>query len=237
MRRSALFAVFLLFSGLLSAPFASAAPITPSTQATTTAAAIDLRSAPTAAELLAKTKSCRQISSAKYKTDSETRRTVPVCDANGAVFWHADMDIDCDGQRTSQCNEKTDCCFQPDTAFHQSNGKPLNATTLPFIVVPSPSGTWRYTSSGLRGGSSCAVIYRNKVAYAVIGDTGPSSIIGEASFALATMLGIDPDPSTGGADSGVTYVCFKNSAVSPIENHDKATTTGSALAAQFVRNN
>ena len=54
-----------------------------------------------------------------------------VTDANGAVFWKADMDIDCDGQRTSQCNENTDCCFQADTAFHQSDGKPLNAAKLP----------------------------------------------------------------------------------------------------------
>ncbi|GAA5160046.1 MULTISPECIES: glycoside hydrolase family 75 protein [Amycolatopsis] len=192
---------------------------------------------PTAAQLLAKTQSCSQISSGKYKTDEEASRTVGVCGANGAVFWHADMDIDCDGQRTSQCNENTDCCFYPDTAFHTSTDQPLNAAKLPYIVVPSPSSTWNYSSSGLRGGGSCAVIYNGKVVYAVIGDTGPTDIIGEASYATAQALGIDPDPSTGGTDSGVTYICFKNSTVSPIENHDKATSTGEALASQFLQNN
>ncbi|GAB2994282.1 hypothetical protein GCM10017788_79170 [Amycolatopsis acidiphila] len=96
-----------------------------------------------------------------------------MCGANGAVFWHADMDIDCDGQRTSQCDEDTDCCFYPDTAFHQSDDQPLNAARLPYIVVPSPSSTWNYSSAGLKGGGSCAVIYNGKIVYAVIGDTGP----------------------------------------------------------------
>ncbi|MGW4484128.1 glycoside hydrolase family 75 protein [Amycolatopsis sp. NPDC004368] len=193
---------------------------------------------PTAAQLLAKTTSCNQISNGKYKTDEDTStKTVAVCDANGAVFWKADMDIDCDGQRTSQCNEDTDCCFQADTAFHQSDGRPLNAATLPYIVVPSSSSTWNYSSSGLKGGGSCAVIYNGKVEYAVIGDTGPTAIIGEASYATAKDLGINPDPSNGGTDSGVTYICFKNSKVSPIENHGAATSTGQGLASTFVNNN
>jgi Fungal chitosanase of glycosyl hydrolase group 75 len=223
MRKHVLLAVLVLVAGLLPSAVAAASP--------------GLAAAPTAAQLLAKTQGCDQISSGKYKTDEEAGRTIPVCDANGAVYWHADMDIDCDGQETAQCNEDTDCCFQDDTAFHQSDGKPLNAAKLPYIVVPSPSSTWKYSSSGLKGGGSCAVIYRNKIVYAVIGDTGPTSIIGEASYATASALGIDPDPSNGGTDSGVTYICFKNSTVSPIENHSKATSTGESLATKFVQNN
>ncbi|SDX78569.1 Carbohydrate binding module (family 6) [Amycolatopsis xylanica] len=193
--------------------------------------------APTAAELLAKVTSCSQISNGLYKTDSETGRTIPVCGKNGAVFYKADMDIDCDGQRTTQCNENTDCCFQPDTAFHQSDGKPLNAATLPYVVVPSSSSTWDYTKFGIQGGGVVAVIYNNQVLYAVVGDTGPSSIIGEASYATAKALGINPDPSNGGTDSGVTYIYFKNSKISPIEDHAKATTTGEQLARTFINNN
>jgi hypothetical protein len=137
--------------------------------------------------LLAKVTSRSQISNGKYKTDSETSRTISVCDKNGAVFWKADMDIDRDGQRTDECNEDTDCCFLPDTAFHQSDGRPLNSAALPFVVVPSPSSTW--------------------------------------------------DPSTGGTDSGVTYIVFKNSTISPIEDHDRAVTRGEQLARQFITNN
>ena len=232
MRKLILLATMALAAAVLPSALASAA------QAPAPAAPATTAAAPTAAQLLAKTNSCKQISNGKYKTDEDaSSKTVAICDANGAVFWKADMDIDCDGQRTSQCNENTDCCYQDDTAFHQSDGKPLNAAKLPYIVVPSSSSIWKYSSSGLKGGGSCAVIYNGKVEYAVIGDTGPSQIIGEASYATAKDLGINPDPSNGGTDSGVTYICFKNSTVSPIENHSNAVSKGQSLATTFVNNN
>ncbi|MFR9787981.1 glycoside hydrolase family 75 protein [Streptomyces sp. MB22_4] len=190
-----------------------------------------------AADLLAKVKSCSQISNGKYKTDDETSATVPVCGKNGAVFWKADMDIDCDGQRTTNCNEDRDPWYQDDTAFHQSDGKPLKAESLPYVVVPSTSGIWNYSNAGIKGGGVVAVIYDGKVEYAVVGDTGPTKIIGEASYATAKALGIDPDPATGGADSGVTYILFKNSKVSPIESHSAAVSLGNQLAQQFIANN
>uniref|UniRef100_A0AAU3I668 Glycoside hydrolase family 75 protein n=1 Tax=Streptomyces sp. NBC_01393 TaxID=2903851 RepID=A0AAU3I668_9ACTN len=190
-----------------------------------------------AATLLAKVTSCSQISSGKYRTDEETSATVPVCGKNGAVFWKADMDIDCDGQVTAKCNGSTDPWFQDDTAFHQSNGQALRADSLPYVVVPSTSSIWKYTSSGIKGGGVVAVIYNGKVEYAVVGDTGPTQIIGEASYATASALGIDPDPETGGTDSGVTYILFKNSQVSPIESHSAAVSLGDSLARQFIQNN
>jgi hypothetical protein len=193
--------------------------------------------APTAAELLAKVTSCAQISNGKYKTDSENSRTIAVCNKNGAVHWTADMDIDCDGIRTTQCNENTDCCFQPDTAFHTSTGRPLNAAQLPYVVVPSPSSTWDYRQFGIKGGGIVAVIFNNQVEYAVVGDTGPTDIIGEASYRTAADLGINPDPSNGGTDGPVTYILFKNSQASPIEDHNVAVTQGQQLARQFVNNN
>ena len=190
-----------------------------------------------AAALLAKVTSCSQISNGKYKTDDETSATIPVCGKNGAVFWKADMDVDCDGQRTTNCNEDRDPWFQDDTAFHQSNGKPLKAESLPYVVVPSSSGIWNYAGAGIKGGGVVAVVYNNKVEYAVVGDTGPTTIIGEASYATAKALGIDPDPATGGAESGVTYILFKNSKVSPIESHSAAVSLGDQLAKQFIANN
>ncbi|WP_333741055.1 glycoside hydrolase family 75 protein [Streptomyces sp. IBSBF 2806] len=190
-----------------------------------------------AAALLAKVTSCSQISNGKYKTDDETSATVPVCGKNGAVFWKADMDVDCDGQRTSKCSESTDPWYQDDTAFHQSDGKPLRADTLPYVVVPSSSSIWNYGSAGIKGGGVVAVIYQNKVEYAVVGDTGPTKIIGEASYATAKAVGIDPDPENGGTDSGVTYILFKNSKASPIESHSAAVTLGDQLAQTFIRNN
>ncbi|WP_232326705.1 glycoside hydrolase family 75 protein [Microbispora sp. ATCC PTA-5024] len=194
----------------------------------------------TADQLLAKVTSCSQISSGKYKTDEDvSTATVPVCGKTGAVFWKADMDIDCDGVRTTQCNENTDCCFQADTACHTSGDSPLNAAGLPYVVVPSTSSIWKYTSVGIGCGSVVAVIYNGKIEYAVVGDTGPTQIIGEASYKTASDLGIDPDPSTGGTDSGVTYIVFTGSGtkVSTIENHSQAVTLGNQLAQQFLSSN
>ncbi|MEU3706845.1 glycoside hydrolase family 75 protein [Streptomyces anulatus] len=189
----------------------------------------------TAAELLAEVRGCARISKGAYRTDSGSpRATVPVCDTADAVFWKADMDIDCDGRRTRACNRKTDPYFLPETAFQSSRGEPLDSAVLPHVVVPGPGKVWDYRKSGLTGGSVVAVVYRERVRYGVIGDTGPTGIIGEASYAMAKALGIDPDPSTGGAESGVTYIAFKNSRVSPIESRQRARNRGAELAREFV---
>ena len=51
----------------------------------------------------------------------------------------------------------------------------LSAEKLPYVVVPSSSSIWNYGSAGIKGGGVVAVIYKDKVEYAVVGDTGPSS--------------------------------------------------------------
>ncbi|MGW3627718.1 glycoside hydrolase family 75 protein [Streptomyces sp. NPDC000880] len=190
-----------------------------------------------ASDLLAKITGCSQISKGGYRTDESAPANIPVCAMNGAVFWQADMDIDCDGRPTDRCNATTDPWFRDATAFQQSDGAQLNSETLPFIVVPGVSEMWDYGSSRIMGGTVAAVIYEGRVQYAVVGDTGPTGIIGEASYATAAALGINPDPRNGGVGSGVTYILFENSRVSPIESHDGAVTLGEALAKDFLQNN
>ncbi|MEV4332046.1 glycoside hydrolase family 75 protein [Streptomyces sp. NPDC049597] len=177
---------------------------------------------------------CRQISNGKYRTDNGAPADVPVCEQDGVVHWTADLDIDCDGVRTRQCNSTTDSWFQPHTSFQQSDGRHLNAAKLPFVVVPGPSRIWDYQNSGIRGGTVAALLYRDRVVYAVVGDTGPTGIIGEASYAAADALGIDPHPTYGGASSGVTYILFKNVRAAPIESHKTAVALGDKLARRFV---
>ncbi|MFI6896676.1 glycoside hydrolase family 75 protein [Streptomyces sp. NPDC050256] len=190
-----------------------------------------------AAELMAKVAACKPISNGSYRTDESASPSVPVCGMNGAVFWKADLDIDCDGQVTKACNVDTDPWFQGDTAFHTSGDRPLNAEELPYVVVPSRSSLWDFSSSGIKGGGVVAVVHAGKVEYAVVGDTGPAGIIGEASYATAEALGIDPDPKAGGVGSGVTYILFKDSVVSPIESHSAAVAAGEGLAKEFLKNN
>jgi hypothetical protein len=187
-----------------------------------------------ATELLSRVGACHQISRGRYRTDADHPATVPVCGTRDAVFWKADMDIDCDGQRTARCNRATDPAFAAATAYPQSDGRGLNAETLPYIVIPAPSRIWDHRDDGVRGGSVAAVVYRDRVEYAVVGDIGPRDLIGEASYATARGLGISTDPNDGGAPSGVTYIVFKDSRVKPVEDHAAAVATGERLARLFA---
>ncbi|MET8977162.1 glycoside hydrolase family 75 protein [Streptomyces sp. NPDC004539] len=189
-----------------------------------------------AADLLAKVRDCDPVSRGRYRLDDGAPRTVPVCGTRDAVFWKADMDIDCDGRPGRHCNRDADPLFAPTTAFQQSDGRQLSAETLPYIVVPMKSAVWNHRDSGVHAGSVAAVIYRGRVQYAVVGDTGPDDIIGEASYATAKALGIPADPRGGGVASGVTYIVFKDSRVKPIEDEEEAVAMGERLAKLFVRN-
>ncbi|MFB7269156.1 glycoside hydrolase family 75 protein [Streptomyces sp. NPDC056244] len=194
---------------------------------------------PVSAEaLLSKVSHCRQISNGLYRTRANApAAAVPVCDANGAVFWKADMDIDCDGQVTDRCNKRTDPYFQSATSYTESSGRALNAKELPYVVVPTPSRIWNFRNSGISGGSVAAVIHGDRVQYAVVGDTGPPGIIGEGSFAAARGLGIATDPSRGGVGEGVTYILFKDSQVPSLEDQDTTARQGEELAKQFLQEN
>lgn len=194
----------------------------------------------TAAALLAKAQGCaKKVSSAPYAKDSGGTANIDVCALVGAVFWTADMDIDCDGKETPQCNLQTDPAYQNQTSAEDSQGQPLDAASLPYVVVPLPSNRFDYAAAGLELGTVIAVIYQGQVRYGVFGDEGPDNIIGEASYAMAQSLGVDPDPSTGGTDGPVTYIAFvgESGVVGTIEDHDEAVSVGEARAAQLLAEN
>lgn len=225
---------------LAAAGLALLAPATPSVAARPSPAAAG--SSPSrqegsvrAADLLARVRDCTPVSRGRYRTDDDAPATVPVCGTDEAVFWTADMDIDCDGRPSLHCNSGTDPLFSDATAYQQSDGRYLSAEELPYIVVPGVSAVWDHRADGVGGGSVAAVVYGDRVEYAVVGDVGPREIIGEASYAAARALGIRADPHGGGAPSGVTYIVFKNARATPIENHASAVAVGERLARAFVR--
>ncbi|GAB1331166.1 hypothetical protein ACE1SV_55050 [Streptomyces sennicomposti] len=187
-----------------------------------------------AADLLALVRGCAQVSRGRLRPDAGEPATIPVCGLPGAVFWKADLDIDCDGRPTRRCNRRTDPHFSSSAAYQQSDGRRLNAERLPYIVLPAPSRVWDHRDHSVGGGSVAAVVYRGRVQYAVVGDTGPRNLIGEASYAAARRLGIPADPRGGGARSGVTYIVFKHSRVRPIEDHAAAVAEGERLARRLV---
>lgn len=195
----------------------------------------DASAAPTADQLLGKLGSCTQVGG-DYAKDSGGAQVISICGLSNAVFWQADMDVDCDGKMSAQCNLSTDPDYQDQTAATDSHGDPLDAAALPFVVIPGISSRFDYAAAGLEMGSVVAVIYSGKLVYGVLGDIGPTSIIGEASYATAAALGIDPDPSTGGVDNGVSYIAFTGSGavVDPIEDPAAAVALGTAKAMELL---
>src|SRR6266508_4646888 len=140
--------------------------------------------------------------------------------------------------KVTSCSQISNGKYKTDSDVSTATDTPLNSAALPYVVVPSPSSIWDYRNYSIGCGTVVAVIYNNRVEYAVVGDTGPTTIIGEASYATANDLGIDPDPEFGGTDTGVTYIVFQGSQrVSPIESHSATVTLGQQLAQNFVNNN
>jgi hypothetical protein len=189
--------------------------------------------------LLAKLETCRRASSSPYARDAGGTSAVHVCKLKNAVFFKADMDIDCDGKPSDVCNSSTDPWFQAQTAGVDSQGKPLDAGKLPFIVVPGVSSRWNYKNAGIAMGSVGVVIYDGKMEFGIVGDVGPKAIIGEASYAMAKVLGINPHPSTGGIGDGVSYILFTgpSARVTKNEDHAQAIEIGKRRAAQLLTEN
>lgn len=189
------------------------------------------------------TASCDVVAgSDKFAFDSGADPVAPICQLTdptsghvAAFWWHTDLDVDCDGGTTDTC--KADPAYQPETSATTSAGAPLDASVVPFIVIPLPSARFDYAASGIALGDAAVVSYGLETAYAVFGDEDPEDIIGEGSYALASALGIDPDPVSGGADQGVTFVVFvgKDARVSPIEDPTQAEAVGKPLAQKLLR--
>lgn len=204
---------------------------------------------PAAADLLAAVGDCAPIAGTRpFATDADAEGvdppngngTVEICEVEGAVWWRADFDVDCDGGQDGPCLE--DESWLPETAVTDGDDDYLDASVVPYVVMPLPwdptaprDEDFFYCDHGLSLGGVAAVIYKDHVEYAVIGDEGPvtwdppdwdgecegkpegGGVIGEGSYALAEALGIDPDPNNGGVECGeecpVTWIIFTQTEV------------------------
>jgi hypothetical protein len=188
---------------------------------------------PTVAQLMKITESCPPLPNVgQFKTDESTlAANVLLCGSKDAIWFKADLDIDCDGGSTSEC--RADKNYLPDTSCVTSEGKPLDASNLPFFVLPIDSNGFKLSDYGIGCGSVGAIIYNGRIEYGILGDRGPRGVIGEASYAMAKRLGIDSDPNSGGVASGVTYIVFAGDRAvlpRPIEDHSRAVVLGEKLA-------
>ena len=217
---------------------------------------------PAVAKLLALTKNCTAANkiaadTSVFKTDSGM--VVHVCslkggpgNAGGAVYYTADMDIDCDGLTTTHCpgtGADKDPSYDNQTSFHGPNsasnakGPSLASENTPYVVIPE-----EVVFPGLdqnNGGNIVAVIYNNQIEFAVFGDQiarnpgDTNEPIGEASVRTANGLGIPSSPASGGVGSGVTYIAFAGMGSQPadMENISQIQTLGAQLTESLLQNN
>lgn len=140
---------------------------------------------------------------------------------NSVIFFDAKLDIDNDGSPYSRLRRNTD---QPETSLRYEGlpARPsLNADAVPYIVLPLGGFI---QDLGLEKGDLAAVIYKDKLVYAIVGDEGPECKIGEGSIQLHELLGnpvcrkrnaagdcIDVDENRG-IDNNVLFFVFPDSA-------------------------
>jgi len=200
---------------------------------------------PAVQKLLALTANCtaaNKIASDTNKFSTDSGKTVHVCalpgtagtaDSGGAIFWNADMDIDCDGVTTTNCpgtGANKDPSYYYQTSFAGPNsaqskdGPALSAEKTPYVVIPDEITNVDQQN----GGNIVAVIYNGQIEFAVFGDQieyqkgDASEPIGEASVRTAKGLGIPASPATGGVSGGVTYIAFTGKGTQPKDMEDVA---------------
>jgi hypothetical protein len=163
-----------------------------------------------------------------------------------AVYWKADMDVDCDGIQTPPCD--TDLQGQPQTSIvDDAPSGDVDPTKLPYFVIPlgDPETNW-YQQFGIELGQVGAVIYKGNVRYGIFADEAGGAFIGEASYAMcalflgkATSSGDPCDPNEGGIDPAeVTYITFtgatNRATGNDIYSHDKHTAMGIVAAKTWL---
>jgi hypothetical protein len=140
----------------------------------------------------------------KFRMEPDQPKNVSMYSLTNAILWTADMDIDSDGRITPLCNIQRDPDFQNELSCDTD----IAADETPYFVIPigKPANSKK---RGIEMGQVAAVIYHGQVAYAVfLDECGDRALIGEASIATAKLLGVDPDPKTGGTPGPVTYLVF-----------------------------
>lgn len=119
----------------------------------------------------------------KLPGDDPNNNTTLLKLASGSILFDAKMGVDADG--SDYARKRAKYPDNPDTSLRYSNKASLDSDKVAYAVLPLdfPEAT------GLALGDVAAVIYRDKIAYAIIGDQGKSFRIGEGSIQLHDALG------------------------------------------------
>jgi hypothetical protein len=128
----------------------------------------------------------------------------------GELVYQSALQLDTDGRPDG--GDKGDLDWQPDTTLQYAGGGYVNADAVPYFVLP---GTW-YAQFGVKVGDLGALVFKDKLAFAVFADVGPKGKLGEASLELFRQLGEERLRPNGrvinsGMGGGITTIVFPGS--------------------------
>jgi hypothetical protein len=114
----------------------------------------------------------------------------------GALYILADMDIDADGSPNAKKIDPGNGQLETSFSFPGQSGQAqfVDAEKVPYFVLPGNRDPAKRlaTQMGIRSGDVAAVVFKDKVEYAIFADSGPADKIGEGSIKLAQSLDHDP---------------------------------------------
>jgi hypothetical protein len=123
--------------------------------------------------------------------------TLIISRPDNVVHYVAKAAIDCDGSD----NRHNDPCWQAETSLSH-NGKPIDAETVPYIVVPP--AIIKGVKPVVLGSMAIVTNTKNgKSTKAVVADVGPRRKIGELSCECARRIGLNGNPNFGGTDEKI----------------------------------
>lgn len=153
-------------------------------------------------------------------SQDQNRNTALLQFPDGTIFFDGKMGLDADGSPLSRQGGGTN---QPQTSFRYNLPRrpSVDADKVPYIVLPLGGFA---SELGLQLGDIAAVVFQDKVVYALVADQGPKCKLGEGSIQLHEELGHqvcrarnDAGECTRlrnvGIGSGVLYFVFPNSKI------------------------
>lgn len=148
--------------------------------------------------------------------------------ASGELAYGSDLDLDTDGKEDPGISyERT---HQAETSI-DPGGRRVSSNSTPYFVLPGGFGA----QFGIKLGDVAAVLFNDKIEFAVLADTGPRSKIGEGSIALHRSMGFERVVKGRikdiGITSGVVTVVFPGSGDGTAQTPEKIRAIG---AAKFV---
>ncbi|GAA6010557.1 hypothetical protein JCM11491_002967 [Sporobolomyces phaffii] len=150
-----------------------------------------------------------------YKTNGQGKDGTHYCAKEkrdpAYIWWMSNMDVDYDGAPTTEGICEGDGSYFELTAFTDGDGEPINALTVPYVVINQGDGI-DPAKLGVQPLSVVAVLCGGKLTFGIWADSNALGSMGEASVNLARIcFGRIINGNYGHGEPDVLYLAFPGS--------------------------